>query len=128
MPGDPAYPLTTWLMKPYSDCGQLTQKQRKFNYRVSRAKVVVENAFGQLKGRWQSLLKRNDSAMEFLPTYVTACCMVHNICELYNDSFEEEWLITDGDTVSTEQSSALSVPTPNTKSGALIRDALCTYF
>ena len=89
---------------------------------------MVENAFGRLKGRWRSLLKRNDSAVKFLPTYVTACCVLHNICELYNDSFEEDWLITDGEAVSLEQSSVLSVPTPNTTSGALIRDALCTYF
>ena len=37
-------------------------------------------------------------------------------------------LIADGEAVSLEQSSALSVPTPNTTSGALIRDALCSYF
>ena len=46
----------------------------------------------------------------------------------YTMTLFEDGLITDGEAVSLEQSSVLSVPTPNTTSGALIRDALCTYF
>ena len=30
MLGDPVYPLLPWLMKPFSDCGSLTRRQRKF--------------------------------------------------------------------------------------------------
>ena len=47
--GDPAYPLLSWLMKPYTGSG-LSDRQRKLNYRLSRAHVVVECAFGRLKG------------------------------------------------------------------------------
>ena len=36
--GDSAYPLQTWLMKPFPHNGILTQEQKKtFNYRLSRA-------------------------------------------------------------------------------------------
>ena len=120
--GDPAYPLTTWLMKPYSDCGNLSRKQRKFNCHVSWARVVVENAFGHLKGRWRSLLKWTDGAQECLPTYVTVCCVLHNISEQYNDSFDEDRLVLDLETVASEQTSASAPVTTS------ICKTLCKYF
>nr|XP_048703369.1 uncharacterized protein LOC125635574 [Caretta caretta]XP_048703370.1 uncharacterized protein LOC125635574 [Caretta caretta] len=51
---DPAYPLTPWLMKPYT--GTLDSSKELFNYRLSKCRMVVECAFGRLKGRWCSLL------------------------------------------------------------------------
>ena len=50
--GDSAYPLMTWLMKPFPHNSMLSNQQKTYNYRTSRARIVVENAFGRLKGRW----------------------------------------------------------------------------
>ncbi|KAJ4918813.1 hypothetical protein JOQ06_022154 [Pogonophryne albipinna] len=49
--GDNAYPLQSWLLKPFPDTGQLTAEHVVYNKNICRARVVVENAFGRLKGR-----------------------------------------------------------------------------
>lgn len=48
--GDFVFPFRKWLMKPYSNA-VLSPKERNFNYRLSRARMVTEQAFGQLKSR-----------------------------------------------------------------------------
>ena len=48
--GDAAFPLQPWLMKPCTNANP-TLQQRYYNYWLSRARMVTEGAFGQLKGR-----------------------------------------------------------------------------
>ena len=49
--------------------------------------MVVENAFGRLKGRWRCLLKRMDFMLENVPNIVATCVILHNICEMFGDHF-----------------------------------------
>ena len=46
--GDAAFPLQPWLMKPCTNANS-TLQQRYYNYWLSRARMVREGAFGQLK-------------------------------------------------------------------------------
>ncbi|KFO90441.1 hypothetical protein N320_07729, partial [Buceros rhinoceros silvestris] len=41
--GDATYPLQDWILKPYQEDENLTQRQLQFNYRLKRAHSVIEN-------------------------------------------------------------------------------------
>ena len=90
--GDSAYPLTTWLMKPFPHHSNLTPSQKSYNFHLSRARIVVENAFGRLKARWRRLMKRNDMNIDNVPCVITAACILHNMCEVHGDTFNELWI------------------------------------
>ena len=49
--GDSAYPLSTWLLKPYHE-GTNDPEEINFNKELSRARVSLACALGILKGRW----------------------------------------------------------------------------
>ncbi|KAL5243995.1 hypothetical protein ACI65C_011405 [Semiaphis heraclei] len=53
--GDCAYPLLHCLMTPYRDNGNLTREQRHFNYKLSSSRIVMEQSFGKLFGRFHRL-------------------------------------------------------------------------
>ena len=77
--GDSAFPFQPWLMKPYTNA-VLTPEERYFNYRLSRARMVTEGAYGQLKGRWRVLLRKCESSTEVIKVMTLACMVLHNIC------------------------------------------------
>ena len=75
--GDDAFPLKTNLMKPYSKRG-LTNDEKIFNYRLSRARRVVENAFGILTWRFRVFSKPIELKPETIDKVICAACSIHN--------------------------------------------------
>ena len=63
----------SWLMKPFVHTTYLSRQQKTFNQQLSRARVVVENAFGQ-QGRWRCLLKKNESNTLNMPKIIFMLC------------------------------------------------------
>ena len=127
--GDSAYPLMTWLMKPFPHNSMLSDQQKIYNYRTSRARIVVENAYGRLKGRWRRLMKKNEMDVRNIPVVISACCVLHNMCEIHGDTFNDSWLQQDN----TQNSQYRQPPTIVHHGGTAsrrkkIRDALVTYF
>jgi hypothetical protein len=75
--GDDAFPLREWMQKPYSQRG-LQMKDRVFNYRLSRARRVSENAFGILVQRWRCLLTCLQQRPENCRHITNGCITLHN--------------------------------------------------
>jgi len=74
---DDAFPLKPYLMKPYSH-RQLTKEKQIFNYRLSRARRVVEQAFGIMSQRFRVLGRPMPLAPEKAKLVVKTTCCLHN--------------------------------------------------
>lgn len=90
--GDSDYALTDWLIKPYTDRGNLTPEESIFNVKHSTTRVLVENAFGRLKGRFKSIGKRLDLSVENSRKEIAACCVLHSYCENLHEFFDDQLL------------------------------------
>ena len=86
---------------------------------------MVEIAFGRFKAQWKRLLKQNDMYVENVPNVVAACCVLHNICEIHGDTFNEEWL---QDVIKEDGSDHIGASSSKLGSGYDIRKALMEYF
>lgn len=74
---DEAFALHINLMKPYSQ-KSLTEARHEYNKRLSRARVVVENAFGILASRFGVFKKPICLEPKKAETITMACCYLHN--------------------------------------------------
>jgi len=74
---DDAFPLKPYIMKPYSHRG-LSYDERIFNYRLSRARRIVENAFGIMANRFRVFMKSMALEPEAVELLVLASCSLHN--------------------------------------------------
>ena len=75
--GDDAFPLKHWMMKPYSR-RNLTKEQRIFNYRLSRARRIIENAFGILANRCRCFLTTMQQEPQNVAKILRASICLHN--------------------------------------------------
>ena len=82
---DSAYPMTLWQVKPFSFTLNLTEREKLFNKHLSSARVIVEQAFGVLKGCFRILLKRIDIGLENTVKTIITCCVLHNIRQLLHN-------------------------------------------
>ena len=135
--GDSAFPHYTWLQKPFT-CANPTDKQSYFNFRLSRARMVTECAFGQLKGRWRVLYRKCEASQESLKINILACIVLHNICIEKGDLITQNLDFTYDSVTNRKRSSEelrdiLNMVTgaytfENSKGAQSVRKALSDYF
>ena len=75
---DDAFAIQPWLMKPYSHRSQ-DPKERIYSYRLSRARRVVENAFGVMQSKFRVFGVTQQLSPARVRLVTMWCCILHNI-------------------------------------------------
>ena len=88
--GDDASLLKLWLMRPYSSQG-MDLKERVFNYRISRGRRVVENAFRIPTSRFRIFQSPLQQEPLVVNRVVMTCLVLHNLLRIrYPIAIKEE--------------------------------------
>ncbi|XP_071641956.1 putative nuclease HARBI1 [Temnothorax longispinosus] len=76
--GDEAFALTSFMMRPYPRANDLNLRQKVFNYRLSRARRIVECAFGIFTARWRIFRRPLSTNVNNAIAIVKATVCLHN--------------------------------------------------
>ena len=82
--GDLAYLLFPFLMKEYPK-GVKDERKQYFGYRLSSAHMVIENAFGRLKGWFGCLRRPIDVNNKELLHLIMSIFIWHYFCKINNE-------------------------------------------
>ena len=93
---DRGYPLLSWCITPFKMGPMglpLTREEAWFNRRHSSTRMSVERGFGILKARFKEIGTKSSMKLEFLPTVVHVCCVLHNILLASKDRTLDQILV-----------------------------------
>ena len=93
---DRGYPLLSWCITPFKTGpmgAPLTREEAWFNRKHSSTRMSVERGFGTLKSRFKEIGSKTSLKLEFLPTVVHSCCILHNILLSSKDRTLEQILM-----------------------------------
>lgn len=131
--GDEAFPLSHYLMRPYSK-RVLDNTKRIFNYRLSRARKTIECAFGMMAEKFQVLSTaircRDDNTINYI---IKSICVLHNYvrkrdgCQYTPQPLEQNVRIT-GSANPTGLTTPLRAKIGNCSTANALRDYLAKYF
>lgn len=71
----------------------LTREEVWFNRKHSSTRMSVERAFGILKARFKEIGTKSSLKLDFLPTVVHCCCVLHNILLASKDRALDQILV-----------------------------------
>ncbi|XP_026326845.1 uncharacterized protein LOC113235380 isoform X2 [Hyposmocoma kahamanoa] len=123
--GDEAFPLMENFMRPYPR-DRLNSEKRVFNYRLSRARRIVEATFGVLARKWYVYHKDFECKIATVDKIIKATCVLHNYLIdrqpdflNNNENYNEHMFISVGNRTDTH----------NSRNEAYqVREMYCSYF
>ncbi|KAJ8929175.1 hypothetical protein NQ314_018158 [Rhamnusium bicolor] len=84
--GDSGYPCLPHLLTPFRDTGQLSRRQRNYNYLLSKNRYLAEHSFGIMKHRFRQLYHLKLRCIRDIVHFIRAYAVLHNIA--IEDDFE----------------------------------------
>lgn len=127
--GDSAFKLTSYVMKPFPYTTDQDASKKLFNYKLSKCRRVVENAFGHLKARFRRIGKGIDNHIQNSNMIIKACCLLNNFLNSKKDDVNFNWIQQQQEY---ERNRNRSRPdfelNINDTNGVLIRNAISSYF
>lgn len=90
--GDAGFALAPFLITPFRGAdmhGPNVASMRWFNHLHAKMRVVVESAFGRLKGRWH-VLRITNAHPTLAASVQELCVLLHNFLEERNGAYDEE--------------------------------------
>ena len=79
--GDAAFPLKTYMLRPYPG-RYLPESKRIFNYRLSRARRIIENTFGIMVTKFRIFRRAIIANPKKVTTITKAACCLHNYLKI----------------------------------------------
>lgn len=125
--GDEAFPLQAHLMRPYPG-RQCTEAHQAYNYRHSRARRIVECAFGILAARWRIFHTKIAVHPDKVNCIVQATTVLHSLLQSDTTSGSTAELLEETQEAAGALEGLRGLGTRGTKDAAAIRDTFCQYF
>lgn len=94
--GDEAFPLQVNMLRPYPG-RNLDEPKAIFNYRLSRARRIIENSFGILAARWRIFRRPMIAKPDHVVLFTKAAIALHNFLRTNESSVYCPPGFTDGE-------------------------------
>lgn len=124
--GDDAFPLKSYLLKPYSRLPRnLTYAEKIFNYRLSRTRRIVESTFGILRSKFRIYENLIACSVEVAERLIRTTCALHNWLRNVEATYMPPGTYDEGDTTEARGNLHYSVIS---QTGEDVRNTYKEYF
>lgn len=130
--GDEGFALQTFLMRPFPRATTLHDtRKRNYNYRLCRARRIIENTFGILTEKWRIFHRPIECHIEKAILVTKAACCLHNYVRIKHGEIIMHEIQTETSQTNLEESALIPLRRTNTRSpndAITIREKFVTYF